>query len=226
MKNIPLTILTIFKTNGVLMCLLIKFFLTSLFITQLMGCASQEKPRTKWSDPTMRLVINPNGIDPNNYVRIQNALVSSGKWWVVDRALAFKAAIAEQNMTRVNYPERFDDTEKFARLGKLYGVGGVIQAHAQCITKEGFLKGWYAKCVVSLSLVSTNTGEVIATSEVSEETPINPYGMEPVSISWEKAVDTLNDNFPKNYEPVKWTKEMQEYKQTIKEEAVREREGL
>lgn len=194
------------------------FFILAL---ALIGCSSA-KPRTKWSSPEMRIMINPNGINANDYAKIQNALVVSGKWFVVDRSLAFKAAVQEQTMTRISYPNRFDDREKFARLGRLYGVGGVVQGHIQCGVENAFLKGNYVHCGLYLAIVSTSTGEVIATSEDFQDLNTSIYNMDWLTVSWDDAVEKLNDNFPKNFEQANWTKEMEEFKNVIKEEATRE----
>jgi hypothetical protein len=193
-----------------------------LIIILLSGCAGAPT-RTKWSDPSMRILLNPQGLDSTSYVRLQQALVKSGKWFVVDRSKAFRAVVDEQSLTRINYPSRFDDSEKFARLGKMFGAGGVVQGNLQCSNSRGFW-GTTVPCVLNLVIVSTVTGEIIASAEVQDDAEINYFGEVVIAPSWENAVSALNDNFPKNYKLPEWTDGMKVFKEIIKEEAQRERE--
>lgn len=185
------------------------------------GCAGKT-PRTKWTDKTMRIAIDPASIDADNYVRIQQALVESGKWVVVDRAMAFNAIKHEQERLHRTDSDRFEDREKYALWGKMLGVGGVIVAHAQCSRKGSFwTEGHYAHCQQFLSIVDSNTGEVIATAEDQQD---GSNSEEEIAPPWDDAVAKLNSNYPKNYELNKNHQILETYKDVAKEEAIRQRE--
>lgn len=184
------------------------------------GCAT---PRTKWTDKTMRTFIDPSSIDANNYVRIQQALVSSKKWIVVDRAMAYRAIKAELERTHRTESDMFMDKEKYAIWGRLLGVGGIVVAHVQCQVKASFWAGKYNHCQQFLSIVDTNTGEVIATSENDENGDVAEYEIAP---SWEDTVAQLNDNYPSHFEKNKDDKILDAYKELAGEEAVRQKEKV
>jgi len=194
------------------------FIATAMAIT---GCAGKT-PRTKWTDKTMRVMIDPDSIDANNYVRIQQALIESGKWTVVDRATAFNAIKKEQERLHRTESDRFDDREKFAIWGRMLGVGGVVTAHTQCVARKGFLRHEHLECLQNLAIVDSNTGEVIATSEAQEDGAADAGVIAP---SWETAVDRMNDAYPRNFEPSKITKQLESYKDLAYEEALRQKEA-
>jgi hypothetical protein len=185
----------------------------------MVGCASA--PRTKWTDKTMRVMIDPESIDAQNYVKIQYSLVASGKWIVVDRKDGLRAIKHEQDMLHRTESDRYDDREKYAMWGKLYGVGGVIVAHSQCQRRDGFFPGQYNRCRQNLAIMDTNNGEVIAVSEARADS--DAWNEMP---DWEDAVSVLNDNFPKNFEKDKTDKRLAEYKDLAREEAIRQKEEL
>lgn len=184
------------------------------------GCAT---PRTRWTDKTMRVLINPEGISANHYVKIQQALTESGKWVVVDRGMAYDAIKKEQEREHREQSDRFLDREKFAHWGKLYGVGGIVVAHAQCTTKDGWFKHAYPVCHQYLAIVDSNTGEVIATAKDEAEGSSYDYDLAP---EWEDIVAKLNKAYPENYEPNKDHKILRDYKDLSQEEATRQREKL
>lgn len=190
-----------------------------VILSVVIGCASS--PRNKWTDPVGRILIDPDSISAEHYVLIQRALVDSGKWFVVDRSKGYKAIKAEQERLHRDESDRFDDREKFSRWGKLFGVGGVIVASAQCKKEQGWLIGrWYNHCRQFLSLIDTNTGEVIAAVEneaESKEAEFYP--------PWDDAVAKLNSAYPKSFE-FKTTKRMEDYKDLVEEESVRQKERL
>lgn len=191
----------------------------SLLVVSLFGCASAP-PRTKWTDKTMRVMIDPASIDANSYVKIQYAIVASGKWILVDRRDGFKAIKKEQEMLHRVESDRYDDREKYALWGKMYGVGGVIIAHAQCERRNNALNE-YNRCRQSLAIMDTNSGEVLAVSEA--QTDSDSWNEQP---SWEDAVATLNDNFPKSFKKDETDRRLLEYKDLAKEEAIRQKEIL
>lgn len=187
----------------------------------LQGCAGKT-PRTKWTDKTMRVMIDPESIDANNYVRIQQALVASGKWVVVDRALAFNAIKREQERQHRGESDRFDAREKWAIWGRLLGVGGVVTAHTQCVPRKGFLRHLHLDCLEYVSIVDANTGEVIATAEDEQEGAADGGVIAP---SWEDAVAKLNAAYPAHFEPTKVTQQLEDYRDLASEEAQRQKEG-
>jgi hypothetical protein len=184
------------------------------------GCSHMPE-RTKFSDKSMRVVVDPEGIDANNYVRIQQALVASGKWIVLDRSLAFKAIQAEQYRLHRSMNDRFEDREKYAIWGRMLGAGGVVVAHTQCQVKSGFWSH-YSHCQQSLQLVDSNTTEVIDSAEGDEDSSSDEYELAP---SWRGIVAELNDNYPKRFEKNKDTQILLDYKDLAKEEAIRQKEA-
>lgn len=184
------------------------------------GCASV--PRNRWTDKTMRIMVDPDGIDAGNYVRVTHALVSSEKWVVVDRGQGFTAVKKEQEREQTAEAPRFADREKFAHWAKLYGIGGVVVAHTQCQQKATFFfKGTYSHCQQYLAILDANTAEVIAAVEGSNDTNREEYEIAP---DWKDVTQALNDAYPKNYKPVKDTEILENYKQLSAEESQRMKE--
>lgn len=188
-------------------------------VSTMLGCSSL--PRNKWTDKSMRVMIDPEGVDAKHYVRVQQALVASGKYVVVDRGMGYNAIKKEQEREHRENTDRFMDREKYAHWGKLYGVGAVVVAHAQCTTKDGWFKHAYPFCRQYLAIVDSNTGEVIATAEEESEGSSYDYDLAP---SWEDAVAKLNDAYPSHFEPNKDHKALRDYKDLSQEEATRQRE--
>lgn len=184
------------------------------------GCSTA---RTKWTDPAMRIMIDPDGIDANHYVKIQQALVASGKWVVVDRGMGYNAIKKEQEREHREQTDRFLDREKFAHWGKLYGVGGVVVAHAQCTTKDGWFKHAYPYCHQYLAIVDANSGEVISAVQGSAEGSSYDYTLAP---DWDDIVAKLNGAFPSHFEPNKDQKPLRDYKDLSQEEATRQKETV
>lgn len=188
------------------------------------NCASH--PRTKWTDPSMRVMVDPDSLSAKDYVRIVNALQASGKWFVVDRRDGLRAIFKEQKMIYKNRPEQFADGEKYSHWGKLYGVGGVVIGNAQCVTHPGF---WSqsTNCIQNLAIVSANSGQVIATAEGENgDAEMNYDGDVKIASDWTDTVDKLNNNFPKNFNPEQYSKEMLLFRQETKEQAIRMKESL
>lgn len=187
----------------------------------LVGCAT---PRTKWTDKTMRVMIDPASVSAGDHVRIQQALIASGKWTVVDRADGLRAIKKEQESLHRTESERFMDKEKWAHWGKLYGVGGVVIGKSQCTEKQTWFVGQkYSHCLQNLAIVDSNTGEVITAIENVSE---GEAGETSIANSWIESVAKLNDSYPKNYVPSKDTQILNEYRELSKEEAVRQKEEL
>lgn len=196
------------------------FYLTILALT---SCSS--RPRTVWTDPVMRVMVDPDGISARNYVRIVNALKASGKWFVVDRRDGLRAILKEQRMLHRTMADRFKDEEKYSIWGRLYGVGGVVIANAQC-HKSGFWQST-TTCVQNLAIVSANSGEVVATAEGENDDGDMSYGGDiRVASDWTDTVGKLNDAFPKNFEKEKYSPEMHAFRAEAKEEAIRQKENI
>lgn len=185
------------------------------------SCAGKT-PRTRWTDKTMRVAIDPASIDAGNYVRIQQALVESGKWVVVDRAMAFRAIKAEQERLHRGEEDRFADKEKWAIWGRLLGVGGIVVAHTQCANKGSFWNdARYAHCHQFLSIVDSNTGEVMATAEDEQDGSNNE---EQIAPPWADAVAKLNDAYPTHFQPNRDKPQLEQYRALAAEESQRQRE--
>lgn len=185
------------------------------------GCAT---PRTKWSDPGMKVMISPEGISAAHYVKIQNALVESGKFVVIDRGQGFSAIKTEQAMEYRQDFDRYEDREKLARWGKLHGVGGVIIAHADCIVKDGwFLKKNYVHCHEYLAILDTVTAKIMATAQQDENGDSNEY--DNIAPSWDSCVAQLESNYPARFDDKPDEKNLREYKDMVQEEAKRQKES-
>ena len=194
-----------------------------------MGCSSAPKIN-KWTSPVYRLFIVPDGISSENYVRLQNALVESNRFFIVDRNNGFNAVIGEQNLERISAPTRFDNREKYSRLGRLYGAGSLIIANAACHPHSNWVS-MVIRCQLNLSLISTMTGEVVATAE---DTADDENGLYEITYrgelvkgnpSWIGAVNKLNENIPKNLgQKIEYDEKMLNFREANREESIREDE--
>lgn len=200
-----------------------RFFIFSvgLSLFSFIGCSSH--PRTKWTDPNMRILVDGDGLESSDYVRIVNALQASGKWFVVDRRDGLRAIFKEQKMIHRDRPDQFKDEEKYAIYGRLYGVGGVVIGRSQCNYHPGFWSN-YTHCIQNLAIISTISGQVIATAEgENDDAEMNWNGDIRIASDWADTVDELNHNFPKEYEQLKYDDNMRLFRQEAKEEAVRQK---
>ena len=190
-------------------------------VSTLTGCGHA---RTKLTDAQHRIAIDPTGLSARQYVRFQQALVASGKWIVVDRAMGMDAVMKEQNKEHVAQPERFADMQKYALWKEMMGIGAVAIGHADCFTKSGWLfKKNYNHCRLYGAIINTSTGEVMSTAEDEADTDSYEYRMAP---EWNDLVSKLNDNFPKNFERNKDEQSLRDYQELAKEKAQRTKEEL
>lgn len=197
------------------------FFAVAVGVSTLAGCGTA---RTKWTDKTMRVMIDPEGVEASHYVKIQQALVASGKWVVVDRSDAYNAIMKEQQREHREQTDRFLDREKFAHWGKLYGVGGIVVAHAQCQVRDGWLlKKNYPHCQQYLAIVDSNSGEVITAVQDEADGGSYDYQLAP---SWDEIVAKLNNDFPSHFEPNRNEKTLRDYQDLSQEEAARQKEQI
>lgn len=196
------------------------------------GCASNkiaELPRTKWTDKNLRVMIDPDKIDSDDYFKLQTALVQSDNFTVVDRAAAFKAVEKEQERLHRDQVDRFEDKEKWAHWGKLYGIGAVVVPHQECTRVQS--GGWSHpgprnKCYQYLSIVDANTGEVISMIEnlaFGDELQ-NIYSVKGHNPPWNEAVAKLMDAYPKKFGNERYHPVLQTYQSVSKEEAIRQKE--
>lgn len=192
----------------------------------LASCSSgQVKERTKWTDKGMRVMIDPDSIGEENYVQIQNALVNSGKFTVVDRAQGLKAMKKEQETTQRVETDRFADKEKWSHWGKMFGVGSIIVAHTQCRREHSMFNRnkMLLNCDQFLSMVDSNTGEVFVSVKGNSEGEAS-FDLGYMYPSWDKTVDTMVEAYPKNYRPENYSKEVITYQDISAEHAQRQKE--
>lgn len=192
-------------------------FILSLLL--LASCATdKDKYRTKFTDKNMRVMVDPASLDVENYIRLQTALVQQQMWTVLDRQAGLEAVKKEQENLHKSNSDRYEDREKFARWGKLYGVGAVLVGHKQCAFKKKFLslnvQDWY--CDQMINMVDANTGEVILGVEGGQYTD-GPT----IAPDWKEIVGKLADAYPKTFvkEPV--SERMEIYKQENEEASKR-----
>ncbi|NUN06651.1 MAG: hypothetical protein HUU57_12925 [Bdellovibrio sp.] len=163
----------------------------------LSGCAT---PRTKNTDPAMRVFLSCENLDSKNCLRLKQSLVSSGKWIVVDRDDGLKAAVKEQDFNFKDQDNRVTDRERYAVYGEMFGAGGVFIAGVQCAPSKRF---WAYKgdhdCVQNLSIVDTKTGVVITSVEDIATDAQHFYGEIKVAPSWGSIVEKLDNAFPSHY---------------------------
>ncbi len=186
------------------------------------GCSSAVIKRTKFSDKSMRIMIDPDSFEVEEHVRLQHALVDSGKWAVIDRGRGMKAIQKEQERLHRDQVDRFDDRQKWAHWGKLYGVGGVVVGHIQCTKKMNFwMTSWKNDCQQFINLIDSNTGEVITAIEHRDEFDAD------LGSNWAIAVDKLNSAYPKDYrsQGIKHGKLVQ-YEDVSAEHSLRQKEDL
>jgi len=151
--------------------------------------------------------------------------VDTRRFFVVDRGQGFKAVMNEQNLEHGNHLSRFGDPERYARLGKLYGVGGIVVASIQCGARHRALFGDSMRCVQYLALVNANTAEVVAAVQYDQSDVDHYYTEVTMAPSWDEAVDKFMDAIPKEFERELYDNNMKHYRREIAEESQREKEG-
>lgn len=192
------------------------------------SCAT---PRTKLTDKSMRVMVDPVSIDGDQYVRIVKALVESGKWTVVDRGFGFHAVKQEQERLHRSETDRYADKEKWAQWSKLYGVGAIVVANAQCQVRETWIfPAMYYYCEQFLTLVDSNTAEVVAAIESSESGPsgnsqgaVRSVGIPP---SWDGAVEKLIAAYPKYFDEPEYHERVKRYQEESRQLAQEQKDGL
>lgn len=183
--------------------------LSLVLLVMLASCATK---RTRYSDKNMRVMVDPNGLSHTDYMNLQSALVQANIWTVLDRSAGLQAVKKEQENLHQTQHDRYEDQEKFAHWGKLYGVGAVIVAHSECQNRPNTwniteLKNY---CRLFINLVDANTGEVIVAVQEEDSAP---FMARP---EWDDAVAELGDEYPKYFKEVKLHDKLLEYKQESK----------
>jgi len=199
----------------------VTLILSLCFLT--LACSTAVK-RTRSSDPVMRIAIDPKSMNLSSYVRLQRALVESGKFVVVDRSNGFKFIDREQRLQHKDKEKRVGSDERYAEWGKLYGVGGVVVGIQSCQMRTGW-GGDYYRCLENLALIDVTTGETLAVSEDTQDTEekqINP--------NWTRAVEAMVDNYPRVFEnlenihqTVKYSQTLQDYRTKISQQKEEDR---
>lgn len=192
-----------------------------------LGCSTTEK-RTKWTDKTMRIMIDPDSVASTDYVSIQTALIKNGAFTVVDRNRAFKAIKSEQERTMRTEEDRYADKEKWSHWGKLYGVGAIIVGHSQCYKAKPFFSRYETvdRCKQFLSIVDSNTGEVIAVSEGESDAPaFVESGSFKKPLDWTEPVEKLVEAYPKDFKPRYYSEGLERYREESAVEAQKQRDA-
>lgn len=204
---------------------LIVVLLTLLLVMLSTASCSSAQVKNKWVTTEFRILLDPEGIPAMDYVRIQEALVRTGRFFVVDRGAGFRAVAKEQDMVHQGETfDRFGDPERYAQLGKLFSVGAIVVAHVDCNVHHSVFKGEYPRCLQHLAFVDANTAEVIASSEAINEDGEMFYGQMKLGSDWSDATEKLVDAIPKNFEFEKYDYRMRTKRKEIAEQSQRERE--
>lgn len=186
------------------------------------GCSSI--PKTKWTDKNMRVMIDPDSIDEENYVQIQHSLVKSNKFTVVDRTRGMAALKKEQERLHKTEEDRYADKDKWAHWGKMYGVGTIIVAHTQCQRNHDMFNRTkiYLECRQFLSMVDSNTGEIFLAVDGSNSGP-SSYDLSHMAPDWDEVVASMVESYPKEFRNENYAKTITDYQDVSKENAIRNR---
>lgn len=180
---------------------LIKAGIAIHLVVSLLGCAT---PRTKHTDPAMRVFVDPDSLDKKNLPRLKAALQAFGNWIVVDRDAGYNAMNKEQDRQYKDSENRIDQRERYAIWGKQYGVGGVITASSQCSASKRFLANRTDfDCIQNIQVMDAKTGEVLATAEGLGTDGSFFYAEMNIAPSWTETVEKLNESYPKYFERIK-----------------------
>ncbi|WII72158.1 hypothetical protein QJS83_16975 [Bdellovibrio sp. 22V] len=204
-----------------------------LSVVLISGCSSPPK-RSVWSDKNMRVFIDPDSVSSQDYVEISNELVKSGRFMVIDRAQGFRAVQREQERLHRVQADRFENKEKYAIWGKMFGVGAIVVGHSQCYRRKPWISfssaPYLNSCSQYLSLIDSNTGEVILSVDGKDEQPApgNNWGSESFTPpqNWANIVDKFVNSYPENYKPAYYSESMMKYRDQAEQEALKQKEFL
>lgn len=159
------------------------------------GCGTS---MVRSNSPELRVMVDPDSVSRNSLHELEAELMDSGRFYVVTRGAGFAAAQREQERLHRDEPTRYEDAQKWAHWGKLYGVGGIIVAHQECQEKDGFVSR-FLRCRQALSLIDANTGLVIAAIYQTVDGKGNEINLTP---SWNETVEKFVSRIPSRYSPV------------------------
>ena len=189
-----------------------------LLLTTLVACSSNER-RTRYSDKNLRIGLWPSTIDEKTYAAVQTALVKLDMFFVVSRGAGLKAVQREQEALHRNQVDRYQDDEKFAQFGKLYGLGAVVVAKDDCFRDRSFFTGRMVYvCNQYLNLVDANTGQVVVAVDhkaYSEHLNAKP--------GWNEIAKKLADVYPKYFSRKAITERLELYKKESREHSIRQK---
>lgn len=181
---------------------ILRIISTSVFI---LGCASEVK-RTKLSDPTLTIILDDKGLEPSDYIAVQESLFATGKFKILDRSKAYDAIRAEQMREHRLESDKFNDSEKYAQWGRFIGAGGVVTASYECKGAESnqnliYLAahlstlGIFDKiiCTQFIQLTDTSTGQVVASIKYDGKKGANEV------LDWSDAANKLVDQYPDTF---------------------------
>jgi hypothetical protein len=156
------------------------------------GCASTQR-KFSWTDKASRLMVDPAGIPAEHYSMIQDALIRSDRFVVIDRPAELDTLIREAEATNPDLRKtRWKDWEK------KYDIGGVVVAHVQCQKKY---KGdqTYADnlCHQFLAIMDSSTGKEVAVVEGENSAPA-AVSYEYLVPDWEEIAGKLAKQFDKH----------------------------
>jgi hypothetical protein len=176
-----------------------KAILLVLGLVLVTGCATKVV-RTRENDAMLRVIIDPT-IEVSHYVQIRRALVRSGKFEVIDRQDGFAAALNEQELQfRSANEDRFDPSEKWAHIGRMYGARGVITAHADCYQDTNIWGTFKKYCKQELAFIDAYTGRVeFAVQGQNEEKWVVGYTVP----DWDEVVERAVEEYPTYFKPRK-----------------------
>lgn len=182
------------------------------------------KIKSKYNTPEMRIMIDPRNTTPENYIAIQEALFSSGRWDIVDRSSAFRAIKKEQEFEHKYMRDRFNDADKWSWWGQLFGIRAVVVFSSECGQRKKwrwFATDHYKVCNQKIVLYDANTALTLAAIAHREE---GNYGDQDLEVSWENAVKKFNKMFLAVKKREYIGKKLRRYKLISKERAVRNKE--
>lgn len=196
------------------------------FLVFMGGCSTKEK-RTKWTDKNMRILIDSDSLQTTDYVAVQTALVKDGTFTIVDRNTGWRAVKREQERTHRKEVDRYADKEKWSHWGKLYGVGAIVVGHSTCYRAQPFFSRYkyVNRCRQYLSIVNSNTGEVLVAVTGEEDNPlIHEDGSFAHPANWEGITGELIAAYPKDFKPEYMSEGLMHYQDVSEEEAKRQKE--
>lgn len=154
------------------------------------GCATG--PKFSWTDKGARLIIDPTGIKAEHYAMIQDALVRTDRFVILERPTEVGEIKAELSQVPSD-----NDKARWAVWAKKQGIGGVVVAHVQCYNKKPFLKGWKQYCHQYVAIMNPTSGDVLAAAEDTNEEDTG-VGYQYIVPSWEDVVGQLSSKYERN----------------------------